>query len=42
MSAAFEPTERFAFIRESSNDPENVLTIKEMCEIAGVSRSGYY
>jgi transposase InsO family protein len=37
-----EPAERYAYIRETANTPANVLTIKDMCEISGVSRSGYY
>lgn len=36
------PAERYAYIRETANTPTNVLTIKDMCEISGVSRSGYY
>ena len=37
-----EPAERYAYIRETAKAPANVLTIKDMCEISGVSRSGYY
>ena len=42
MMVASSPAEKFAFIRESVNDPNNVLSVKDMCDIAGVSRSGYY
>ena len=42
MMVASSPAERFAFIRESAKDPNNALSIKDMCDIAGVSRSGYY
>ena len=34
--------ERFAAIQEALTDRKNILTVKEMCELAGVSRSGYY
>ena len=37
-----ESAERYAFIRRNASSPANILTIKDMCEIAGVSRSGYY
>ena len=33
---------KFEIIRNIAADPENVLNIKDLCEIAGVSRSGYY
>ena len=36
------PGRKFEIIREITEDPENVLKIKDLCEIAGVSRSGYY
>lgn len=39
---ASEPAERYEFIRKNASSPANILTIKDMCEIAGVSRSGYY
>lgn len=32
----------FAIIHESLNSTEQVLNISMLCEIAGVSRSGYY
>jgi hypothetical protein len=32
----------FAIIHESLNSEEQVLNISMLCEIAGVSRSGYY
>ena len=34
--------ERFAAIQEALADRKNFLTVKELCELAGVSRSGYY
>ena len=34
--------ERFAAIWEALADRKNILTVKELCELAGVSRSGYY
>lgn len=34
--------ERFAAIQEAFADRKNILTVKELCELAGVSRSGYY
>lgn len=34
--------ERFAAIREAVADRKNILTVKELCELAGVSCSGYY
>ena len=34
--------ERFAAIHEALADRKNILTVKELCELAGVSRSGYY
>lgn len=33
---------RFETIRETLQDPGNLLNITELCDIAGVSRSGYY
>lgn len=36
------PGRKFEIIRNIAADPENVLNIKDLCEIAGVSRSGYY
>ena len=36
------PGRKFEIIRDITEDPENVLNIKDLCEIAGVSRSGYY
>ena len=32
--------ERFAAIQEALADRKNILTVKELCELAGVSRSG--
>jgi len=33
---------RFETIKETLQDPNNLLSITELCDIAGVSRSGYY
>lgn len=33
---------RFEAVREALADKKNILTVKELCELAGVSRSGYY
>ena len=33
---------RFEAVREALADKNNVLTVKDLCELAGVSRSGYY
>lgn len=33
---------KFGIIRNTSMEKSNILTISELCEIAGVSRSGYY
>ncbi len=37
-----EPSVKFAIIKEMSEKPNNKLNIEWLCEIAGVSRSGYY
>ena len=34
--------ERFEAIRTALADRSNVLTVKELCQLADVSRSGYY
>lgn len=34
--------ERFEAVRAALTDRSNVLTVKELCQLAGVSRSGYY
>ena len=34
--------ERFEAIRAALEDRNNILTVKDLCELAGVSRSGYY
>lgn len=34
--------ERFETIRAALADRNNILTVKDLCELAGVSRSGYY
>ena len=34
--------ERFEAVREALADRKNILTVQELCELAGVSRSGYY
>lgn len=36
------PSSRYEIIQVALQDEENVLTVQELCEIAGVSRSGYY
>lgn len=33
---------RFEAVRGALADKKNILTVKELCELAGVSRSGYY
>ena len=33
---------RFEAVREALADKNNILTVKDLCELAGVSRSGYY
>ena len=33
---------KFGIVRDTSMEKSNILTISELCEIAGVSRSGYY
>ncbi len=40
MSAS--PGVRFSIIHEMTNQPNNLLNISMLCQIAGVSRSGYY
>lgn len=37
-----KPDKKFELIREIISKEENVLSITELCRIAGVSRSGYY
>lgn len=34
--------ERFEAIRAALADQNNILTVKDLCELAGVSCSGYY
>lgn len=36
------PSARFELISELISDPENTLSVKELCELSGVSRSGFY
>ncbi len=36
------PSDKYAIIYRTRQEEENLLTVKELCEIAGVSRSGYY
>lgn len=36
------PGRKFEIIREITADPDNVLNVRDLCQIAGVSRSGYY
>ena len=33
---------KFSVIRDTLTEEGNVLTVTELCDIAGVSRSGYY
>ena len=35
-------SDKFELIQGIANDPDNMLSIKELCRVAGVSRSGYY
>jgi transposase InsO family protein len=42
MILTSEPTVRFEIIREISERENNILNISWLCEIAGVSRGGYY
>ena len=37
-----ESSSKFQIIHKILQDKENVLSIEELCKIAGVSRSGYY
>lgn len=36
------PGRKFEIIQEITADPDNVLNVRDLCQIAGVSRSGYY
>jgi len=36
------PGKKFGIVAEMMNKPDNRLNVKELCAIAGVSRSGYY
>jgi len=36
------PSAKYMIIQETLSDDNNMLNIKQLCEIAGVSRSGYY
>lgn len=42
MGIQAAPEVKFALIREATMRDNNLLKISKMCEIAGVSRSGYY
>ena len=42
MGIQAAPEVKFALIREATLRDNNILKISKMCEIAGVSRSGYY
>ena len=42
MGIQAAPEIKFALIREATLRDNNLLKISKMCEIAGVSRSGYY
>lgn len=33
---------KFKIIHDVLQDKQNILSIEELCKIAGVSRSGYY
>ena len=37
-----KPDKKFELIREVVSKEDNVLSITELCRLAGVSRSGYY
>ena len=37
-----DPKNKYELIRSTLREEENMLTAQELCEIAGVSRSGYY
>jgi len=36
------PGDKFKIIFDMTNKPDNLLKVKELCSVAGVSRSGYY
>lgn len=36
------PSDKYQLIYEMTNQPENALSVSKLCEIACVSRSGYY
>lgn len=36
------PSAKYQLIYEMTNQPENALSVSKLCEIACVSRSGYY
>ena len=36
------PRSKYEIIQSTLQEEDNVLTVQELCEIAGVSRSGYY
>jgi transposase InsO family protein len=42
MGSQAKPEEKFAMIREALSQPGNMLKVTVLCELAGVSRSGYY
>jgi hypothetical protein len=37
-----KPCEIYSIIHEMISRDDNLLTVQDLCEIAGVSRSGYY
>lgn len=41
-SSKLFPINRFKAVRNAAADRKNILTVKELCKLAGVSRSGYY
>lgn len=42
MMIKAKPEAKFKLIRETTSRDNNLLNIQWLCEIAGVSRSGYY
>ena len=39
---ADKPSAKFEIISDMIGNPQNTMTVSELCKIAGVSRSGYY
>ena len=42
MFSDFSEKEKFKIIDETLKSPDNKLSIKKLCDIANVSRSGFY